>query len=100
MFGLQPWHLFAILVVALLVFGPQRLPEIGRVIGQSIREFREAVEGSQREIREAVEEKPIPSPEAPSVLTSRTTKADVVITKSDGEAQAEALVKTEDKSNV
>ena len=42
MFGLQPTHLIAILVVALLVFGPQRLPEIGRALGKSINEFKNA----------------------------------------------------------
>jgi TatA/E family protein of Tat protein translocase len=39
-FGLQPWHLIVIALVALLIFGPSRLPEIGRGIGKSITEFR------------------------------------------------------------
>ncbi len=40
--GLQPWHLLVIVIVALLIFGPSRIPEVGKSIGQSIREFREA----------------------------------------------------------
>ena len=39
-FGLQPIHLVAIFVVALLIFGPRRLPEMGRGIGRAINEFR------------------------------------------------------------
>jgi sec-independent protein translocase protein TatA len=39
-FGLQPIHLVVIVVVALLVFGPKRLPQIGRWIGRTFSEFR------------------------------------------------------------
>lgn len=57
MFGLQPWHLIAILAVALLIFGPSRLPEVGRAIGNSIREFRDAATTAQDEIRKGMEDK-------------------------------------------
>jgi sec-independent protein translocase protein TatA len=42
---LQPTHLLLVLVVALLVLGPKRLPEAGRAIGQGIRDFRSAMSG-------------------------------------------------------
>jgi sec-independent protein translocase protein TatA len=47
-FGLQPIHLVVIFVVALLIFGPRRLPEIGRGIGKGIRNFKEANRGDDR----------------------------------------------------
>ncbi len=54
MFGLQPWHIIAIIVVALIIFGPSRLPEIGRGLGKSINEFRkgtrEMTEGFKDEV--------------------------------------------------
>ncbi len=59
MFGLQPWHLIVIFGVALLVFGPSRLPEIGQAIGKSIREFREAASSAQDSIREGMESRPV-----------------------------------------
>lgn len=40
MFGIQPIHIIIVLAVALLIFGPKRLPEMGRGIGRAINEFR------------------------------------------------------------
>jgi len=37
--------LIVILIVALLVFGPKRLPEIGRSLGRGMREFKDSVSG-------------------------------------------------------
>jgi sec-independent protein translocase protein TatA len=42
----QPTHLLFVLVIALLVLGPKRLPEVGRTLGSSIRDFREAINGA------------------------------------------------------
>jgi len=39
-FGIQPIHIVAIVLVALLIFGPRKLPEMGRSIGKMINEFR------------------------------------------------------------
>src|SRR5947209_20019067 len=45
----QPTHLLFILVVALLVLGPKRLPEAGRALGRGIRDFRMAMGGEDHE---------------------------------------------------
>lgn len=42
----QPMHLLVILGIALLVFGPKKLPELGRGLGESIRGFKEALNAS------------------------------------------------------
>jgi sec-independent protein translocase protein TatA len=39
----QPMHLLVIFGIALLVFGPKRLPELGKGIGAGIRDFKEAM---------------------------------------------------------
>jgi len=39
----QPMHLLVIMFIALLVFGPKKLPELGKGIGEGIRSFRESV---------------------------------------------------------
>lgn len=56
MFNIGPLELIVILVVALLVVGPQRLPEVGRSIGKGIREFRRAQEEVQRSLRLTLED--------------------------------------------
>ncbi|HUJ94154.1 MAG TPA: twin-arginine translocase TatA/TatE family subunit [Terriglobales bacterium] len=40
---LQPMHLLVILFIALLVFGPKKLPELGKGIGEGIRGFKEGM---------------------------------------------------------
>jgi sec-independent protein translocase protein TatA len=40
---LQPTHLLVILAVALFVFGPKKLPELGKGLGDGIRNFRDSM---------------------------------------------------------
>jgi len=42
---LQPMHLVVILVVGLFVFGPKKLPELGKSLAQGIRGFKDAISG-------------------------------------------------------
>ena len=43
---LPPTHLIIVLVVALLILGPKRLPEAGRALGQGLNEFKNSIRGS------------------------------------------------------
>jgi sec-independent protein translocase protein TatA len=55
--------LIVILIVALLVFGPKRLPEIGRSLGKGMREFKDSITGKddQPELPPSADDAP-PSP--------------------------------------
>jgi TatA/E family protein of Tat protein translocase len=56
MFGsIGPAELILIFVVALLVFGPKKLPEIGRSVGKAIREFKKTSEEIKSRIEEEIE---------------------------------------------
>jgi sec-independent protein translocase protein TatA len=46
-FGIGPVELIIVLVIALLVIGPGKLPEVGAALGKSIREFRKATSDVQ-----------------------------------------------------
>lgn len=62
--GLGGPELIMVLFVMLLLFGANRLPELARGLGKSMREIRKATSGVEEEIRHAMEEKPEPSEEA------------------------------------
>lgn len=49
MLGIGPTELIVVLVVALLIFGPKRLPDLGRSLGRGMREFKESVTGADRD---------------------------------------------------
>ena len=40
---LQPWHLIIIVVIVLVIFGPGKLPMLGKAVGDSVRDFKKAV---------------------------------------------------------
>ncbi len=75
-FGLQPLHLLVILVVALLIFGPSRLPEIGRAFGKTIREFqsatKEATQGLSQELSTPTETKAEVKKEQPATINCKS----------------------------
>jgi Tat protein translocase TatB subunit len=53
--GLSPVHILVVFVVALIVLGPQRLPEVARQVGKAFAEFRRWSDGLQAEIRDALD---------------------------------------------
>ncbi|MDD9853986.1 MAG: twin-arginine translocase TatA/TatE family subunit [Deltaproteobacteria bacterium] len=64
MFGLGFWEVLLILAVALLVFGPARLPGLARSLGRGLREFRRASSDLQQAILSADTPDPAPPPRA------------------------------------
>jgi sec-independent protein translocase protein TatA len=42
---LQPWHLVVLGIVAFLLFGAKRLPELGKGLGEGLKGFREGIKG-------------------------------------------------------
>jgi sec-independent protein translocase protein TatA len=64
-FGVSLWELFVLLLVVLLVFGPKRLPEMGRSLGKGMREFKDSISGKDEEPAELPppqEEAAVPAP--------------------------------------
>jgi sec-independent protein translocase protein TatA len=46
----QPMHMIIILAIALIIFGPSKLPELGAGLGKSIREFKKAMADVSKDI--------------------------------------------------
>ncbi|MGE5415821.1 MAG: twin-arginine translocase TatA/TatE family subunit [Acidobacteriota bacterium] len=64
-------ELLIILFVALIVFGPGKIPQLGKALGQSIREFKQAAEGIREDMSRIVEE--AGKEQAPTQAASQTT---------------------------
>src|SRR6266542_3465738 len=66
MFNVGPTELMVILVLALIVFGPKKLPEMGKSIGKGLREFRKAQMEIRNEISEGLRDTPSSQPTSPA----------------------------------
>lgn len=74
MFDISPIQILIVLVIALLVFGPKRLPEMGKSIGRGIREFKGAMlddEPRRADAPRAEEPAPASPPPPPTATMSR-----------------------------
>jgi sec-independent protein translocase protein TatA len=59
MFGLGPTELVIILIIALVIFGPSRLPKVAESLGESVRNFRKVKDSTgniQKDVRNSIED--------------------------------------------
>lgn len=66
-----PTHLLFVLAIALLVFGPRKLPELGKGLGEGLRGFTKGIKG-EPENTAAKQEAAKPEPAAPASTTGTT----------------------------
>ena len=69
MFGLGIQELLVILVIALVIFGPSKLPQIGSGLGKAIRDFKKGVSGDENDEsgKEGKKESPKDLPRCPAI---------------------------------
>ena len=67
MVSIGPGEILVVLVVALIVLGPTRLPDAARSLGRAVSEFRRVTSGFQSEVRDAFDDRPpaFPAQETP-----------------------------------
>ncbi len=81
-----PWHIVLLLVIALLLFGGKRLPEIGKALGSGMREFKDAITGNSPDAAD-------PQPELPPAEPTATepTATPTAATPTERETEREAV---------
>ena len=57
--NIGPMEIAIVLIIALIVFGPKKLPELGRSAGNGFREFKDSISGKDEPAKQQLEE---PSP--------------------------------------
>ena len=67
-----PWELLIVLGIVLLIFGPKRLPSLGRSLGQGARSFKEAITGRHKAAEEEDEVELPALPPSPEVTPEAT----------------------------
>ena len=94
MFGIGAGEFALILIVGLIVFGPSKLPELGRSLGKLLREFRKAQAALSNVVNE-VDQAPVKS----SVVTRSEAAAATVQQDKSQESQAVTQVSTSNDTN-
>jgi sec-independent protein translocase protein TatA len=79
--NIGPLEIIVVLIIALIVFGPKRLPELGNSLGRGIREFRNTVTGDKADdddddsdvkaVRAATPAPPVEQPAEPEVVPDK-----------------------------
>lgn len=76
MFDIGGPELMLIMFIFLLLFGANKLPELAKGFGKSMREFKKAASGVENEVRRAMEEDPTPPKPKPAATIQQTPPPD------------------------
>ena len=86
---LAPWHWAILIVVALLVFGPKKLPEFGNSLGKSISGFKKGLKDVQDDVSTSMAEADVPEAATPGAPPAEPAVAQSTVVDG-GEARPQA----------
>ena len=89
-----PWEIAIVVVIALLVFGPKKLPDLGSSLGRSISGFKRGLKDAQDEMKTAMTED-AEAKSTTAVIEPPVVKAEAAVATSAETMVAEAPAKTE-----
>jgi sec-independent protein translocase protein TatA len=75
--NIGPMEILVVLIVALVVFGPKRLPELGRSLGKGINEFKGSIGGEHHETEKPVAAVPVAV--APAAAPARVEESEAAV---------------------
>jgi sec-independent protein translocase protein TatA len=87
MFGLGAPEIIIILLIALVIFGPKKLPELGKSLGQGIREFRRGTSGLKEELESSFKDEPAPAARPALQAADDTATQRIVVTPREATAE-------------
>lgn len=70
-----PLEIIIVLIIVLVIFGPKRLPDLGKSLGRGMREFKDSVTGKDKEHEQIESMKTVGDNPEPSATTATTTAA-------------------------
>ena len=93
-FGIGPWEIAVVVIIALVVFGPKRLPELGQSLGKAITGFKSGLKSSEEEIRAALKDDASakPADQAQIATTQAVTGTPAVLPVAAASTSAESVV--------
>lgn len=89
-FGIGLPEMAVIAAIGLLVFGPKRLPELGRTLGRTLKGFQSASREFEQEFRNVIEPEAVPAPPAPPSLTADSPEPAVLASAAVEDVTAES----------
>ncbi|HVK61506.1 MAG TPA: twin-arginine translocase TatA/TatE family subunit [Bdellovibrionales bacterium] len=72
--GLSGFHIFALLIILLVFFGPSRLPGLGKGVGEAIRGFKKGLEGDEIDVTDTAKREKLSASEDEHVADAQKTK--------------------------
>lgn len=97
--NIGPAELLVILLVALVVFGPRKLPELGKSLGAGLREFRKSTQGLKEEFEDATRELSGPSSQTVKPAEVTVIAAQPQIIRAEAAVPASPTTPTPDVAN-
>jgi sec-independent protein translocase protein TatA len=79
-FGIGPWEIAVVVIIALVIFGPKRLPELGSSLGKAITGFKSGIKSSEEEIRAALKDDASAVPaDQPTIAATQAVAVEPVV---------------------
>jgi sec-independent protein translocase protein TatA len=89
-----PWEIAIVLVLALLIFGPRKLPELGSSLGRSINGFKKGLKETKDDVQSAIKEDVTATETTAETMSAQTTTSSAEAATAAASAETTAKAET------